>query len=80
MTTTAELAEFVVETTYDDLSEDTVDELEKRVLDSVGIAVGAMGEEPAEAVRATVEEMGEGGTGIAPCGVAAAPPRRMRPC
>ncbi|MFH5797017.1 MmgE/PrpD family protein [Haladaptatus sp. CMAA 1911] len=60
MTTTAELAEFVAETTYDDLSEDTVDELEKRVLDSLGIAVGAMGEEPAEAVRGTVEEMGDG--------------------
>ncbi|MCO8245624.1 MULTISPECIES: MmgE/PrpD family protein [unclassified Haladaptatus] len=61
MTTTAELADFVAETSYDDLSADTVDELKKRVLDSVGIAVGAMGEEPVEAVRATVEEMNDGG-------------------
>jgi len=60
MTTTAELAEFVAETTYDELSEDTVDELEKRVLDSIGIAVGAMGEKPPEAVRGTIEEMGDG--------------------
>ena len=63
MTTTAELADFVAETSYDDLSADTVDELKKRVLDSMGIAVGAMGAEPVEAVRATVEEMHEGADG-----------------
>ncbi|EFW93540.1 2-methylcitrate dehydratase [Haladaptatus paucihalophilus DX253] len=74
MTTTAELADFVAETTYDDLSEDTVDELKKRVLDSVGIAVGAMGEKPVEAVRATVEEMGDGGDCTLWGGGSASPP------
>ncbi len=63
MTTTAELADFVAETSYDDLPADTVDELKKRVLDSMGIAVGAMGAEPVEAVRATVEEMHDGADG-----------------
>ncbi|GAA5055005.1 MmgE/PrpD family protein [Haladaptatus pallidirubidus] len=63
MTTTAEIAAFVAEMEFDDLSGESVDELKKRVLDSIGIAVGAMGEEPVEAVRATVEEMnGEGCT------------------
>ncbi|WP_435157722.1 MmgE/PrpD family protein [Haladaptatus sp. DFWS20] len=63
MTTTAEIADFVTETEYDDLSGETVDELKKRILDSLGIAVGAMGEQPVEAVRETVEEMnGEGCT------------------
>ena len=74
MTTTAELADFVVETGYDDLSADTVDELKKRVLDSVGIAVGAMGEEPVEAVRATVEEMNDGGDCTLWGGGSASPP------
>ncbi|MGA9399736.1 MmgE/PrpD family protein [Haladaptatus sp.] len=74
MTTTAELADFVVETGYDDLSADTVDELKKRVLDSVGIAVGAMGEEPVEAVRATVEEMSDGGDCTLWGGGSASPP------
>ncbi|WP_129112746.1 MmgE/PrpD family protein [Halegenticoccus tardaugens] len=62
MTTTAELAAFVTETEYDDLSEEVVDETKKRVLDSVGIALGAVDAEPIEAVRATVEETsGESG-------------------
>ncbi|WP_458187640.1 MmgE/PrpD family protein [Haladaptatus sp. NG-WS-4] len=60
MTTTAEIADFVTETEFDDLSADTVDELKKRILDAIGIAVGAMGERPVEDVRATVEELGEG--------------------
>ncbi|WP_227356829.1 MmgE/PrpD family protein [Haladaptatus salinisoli] len=71
MTTTAETADFVMETAFDDLSADTVDELKKRILDSLGIAVGAMGAEPVKSVRATVEELGEGdctlwGGGTAP--------------
>ncbi|WP_440008406.1 MmgE/PrpD family protein [Halomicrococcus sp. SG-WS-1] len=61
MTTTAELADFVRGTDFDDLSEETVDELKKRVLDSVGIAVGAMGAEPVEQVRTTVEELNADG-------------------
>ena len=55
MTTTAELADFALSVEYDDLAEDVREELKKRVLDSVGIAVGAMGADPVEAVRRTVE-------------------------
>ncbi|WP_458207689.1 MmgE/PrpD family protein [Haladaptatus sp. NG-SE-30] len=70
MTTTTEIADFVTETEFDEFSADTVDELKKRILDSLGIAIGAMGEKPVEDVRATVEELGEGdctlwGTGTA---------------
>jgi len=61
MTTVAELAGFAESVTFDDLSANAVEELEKRVLDSVGIAVGAMDAETSAAVRATVTEDGTGG-------------------
>lgn len=57
MTTTDELATFAHAVEYSDLTPEVREELKKRVLDSVGIAVGAMSQEPAEIVRATVEEM-----------------------
>ncbi|WP_232702493.1 MmgE/PrpD family protein [Halobacterium wangiae] len=61
MTTTAELAEFAGDVSYDSLSSDVREELKKRVLDSLGIGVGAMGAEPVDAVGATVTEFGHGG-------------------
>ncbi|QLG63662.1 MmgE/PrpD family protein [Halorarum salinum] len=61
MTTTAELAGFVRSVSYDSLSSDVREELKKRVLDSVGIGVGALGAEPVDAVAATVTEFGHGG-------------------
>jgi 2-methylcitrate dehydratase len=57
MTTTGEVAEFVRSVSFDELPGDVVDELKKRVLDSVGIAVGAMEAEPVEVVRETAEEL-----------------------
>ena len=60
MTTTEELADFVESVDYDDLGDDVREELKKRVLDSVGIAVGAMDADATEAVRATVEETATG--------------------
>ncbi|WP_435076306.1 MmgE/PrpD family protein [Halococcus sp. AFM35] len=60
MTTTDELADFVTNVAYDDLSEDVREELKKRVLDSVGIAVGALGADATESVRRTVEETAGG--------------------
>lgn len=57
MTTTVELADFVLDVSYEGLSEDIRDEIKKRILDSLGIAIGAMGEEPVEQVRSTVEEV-----------------------
>lgn len=61
MTTTDELATFALTVDYEDLSVDVREELKKRVLDSVGIAVGAMGQEPPEIVRDTVGETGSDG-------------------
>jgi len=61
MPTTDELATFIESVSYDELSDETVEELKKRVLDSVGIAIGAMGEPPVEAVGATVSEFGDEG-------------------
>ncbi|WP_266080416.1 MmgE/PrpD family protein [Haladaptatus caseinilyticus] len=77
MTTTAEIADFVTETAFDDLSEETVDELKKRILDSLGIAVGAMGEKPVEDVRATVEEMNGQGCTLWGGGTASPPDATM---
>jgi 2-methylcitrate dehydratase len=77
MTTTAETADFITETAFDDLSADTVDELKKRILDSLGIAVGAMGAESVENVRATVEELGEGDCSLWGGGTASPPDATM---
>jgi 2-methylcitrate dehydratase len=60
MTTTGELADFVQQVEYDGLDGETVEELEKRVLDSVGIGVGALGHEPVEAVHRTVRRANAG--------------------
>ncbi|MFC7135402.1 MULTISPECIES: MmgE/PrpD family protein [Salinibaculum] len=57
MTTTAELADFALSVDYDELSAEVRDEIKKRVLDSIGIAVGAMEATPTAQVRATVTEL-----------------------
>lgn len=57
MTTTAELADFALSVTYEELSEDVREELKKRVLDSIGIAVGALGADAIDSVRATCTEL-----------------------
>ncbi|WP_224447033.1 MmgE/PrpD family protein [Haloprofundus salilacus] len=61
MTTTGGISDFALELDYDDLSAETRDALERRVLDSVGIAVGAMGSETTEKIRTTVESMNDDG-------------------
>ena len=61
MTTTAELADFVQEVSFDGLSDEAVMELAKRVLDSVGIAIGALGADPVDVVAETVFEVEEDG-------------------
>ncbi len=66
MTTTADFAEFITATEYDDLPEEVVEGVKKRILDSVGIALGSIGDEPVEIVRDTVTELDpEGGA----CGI-----------
>ena len=62
MTTAFEMAEFAVETRYDDLPPAVVEEAKKRVLDSVAIAAGAVGAEPVEILRETVTELAHDGT------------------
>jgi 2-methylcitrate dehydratase len=66
MTTTADFAEFVQSLEYNDLSEEVTDELKKRILDSVGIALGSIGDEPVEIVRDTVTELDQEG---GPCDI-----------
>lgn len=65
MTTTNQLADFILQTSYSDCSNDVIDRAKKRILDSLGIAIGALGEEPVEIVKDTVVEMDEEG----PCGL-----------
>ena len=64
MTTTGEIADFALGLEFEDLSDDTVEELKKRVLDSIGIAVAAMEEEPVGVVRNTVAEFGGEGCSL----------------
>src|SRR6056297_4079287 len=64
MTTTADIADFALDLDFADLSEDTVDELKKRILDSLGIAVAAMDEEPVGVVGDTVAEFGGEGCSL----------------
>ena len=54
MTTAADMTDFAVSTTFDDLSDD--------VLDAIAIATGAIGEEPVEILRETVTELDQNGT------------------
>lgn len=66
MTTTADFAEFITSTEYNDLPDEVIEETKKRILDSIGIALGSIGDEPVEIVRETVTELNpEGG----PCDI-----------
>ncbi|MFB6206430.1 MAG: MmgE/PrpD family protein [Haloglomus sp.] len=58
MTTTDELASFVQDVNYETLPENVVQETKKRLLDSVGIALGAVDAGPVTAVRETVLQEG----------------------
>ena len=61
MTTTEELAAFVDEVATGDRSPEVVDAVKMRVLDSVGIAIGALGEEPVEDVHEAVTGISSSG-------------------
>lgn len=61
MTTTGDLAAFTGEVSFDEFSPDTVEELKKRLLDSIGIGINALGAAPIEAVYRSVDlAYGEG--------------------
>lgn len=61
MTTTEELGEFVTDVSYEDFSETTREELKKRVLDSIGIGINALGHDPVDTVHRTVQHANPGG-------------------
>ncbi|MFB6146563.1 MAG: MmgE/PrpD family protein [Halobacteriaceae archaeon] len=61
MTTTAELADFVHAVSFGDLPDEVIEATKKRLFDSVGIAIGALGEGPVEQVYATVDAVSTGG-------------------
>ena len=62
MTTAEKMAEFAIETSYDDLSEEVIDETKKRLLDSIAIAIGAIGAKPIEILQDTVLELDQAGS------------------
>ena len=58
MTVVEELARFVVERSWDDLSDPARQELKIRVLDALGCALGALDAPPVRAIRAQVDDFG----------------------
>jgi 2-methylcitrate dehydratase len=59
------MAEFAAITSFDDLSAEVIDGIKKRLLDSIAIAAGAVGAEPVEILRETVQELAhEGSTSV----------------
>ncbi len=62
MTTTAELADFALEVDYAELDAEVRTELKKRVLDSIGIAIGALDAEATDHVHQTVTALERDGS------------------
>ncbi|WP_226008121.1 MmgE/PrpD family protein [Natrinema salinisoli] len=60
MTTTEELSRFVQSVSIDGFSADTREELKKRMLDTAGIGINALGAEPVDAVHRTVQRANPG--------------------
>ncbi len=58
MTCTEELAKFVVKSTYEDVSAQSVSQLKIRVLDAFGCAIGALSSQSMRAVRNVENEFG----------------------
>ena len=53
-----QLASFVVNSSYDDISDSACHELKIRVLDSLGCAIGALDEGPTRIIRKQIEDFG----------------------
>ncbi|AWT26011.1 MULTISPECIES: MmgE/PrpD family protein [Corynebacterium] len=58
MTEVQELAKFVEKATLRDLSPEALEQLKIRVLDTLGVAVGALDAEPIVAIRGLLEDLG----------------------
>lgn len=61
MTTTSQMARFIQDTSFEDLPEEVIEATKKRLLDSIGIAMGARGAGPTEIVADTVADVDEDG-------------------
>ncbi len=75
MTQVEQLADFVVRTTYDDLSEAACQQLKIRILDALGCAIGAVAGRPVQLVREYVTEFSPDGPCTLIGGGRAAPDR-----
>jgi 2-methylcitrate dehydratase len=58
MTEVQQLATFVERARFDDLSEQALEQLKIRVLDTIGVAIGALTAPPLAAIRSLIEELG----------------------
>ncbi len=58
MTEVQELARFVADATYDKISAEAVEQLKIRVLDTIGVAIGALDAEPIRAIRQLTDDLG----------------------
>lgn len=58
MTVAEDLATFVVQASYEDLSEIARQQLKLRILDSLGCAIGALAGEPIQLLRQHIEDFG----------------------
>jgi 2-methylcitrate dehydratase len=76
MTSTEEIAGFVRSVSYEDISDKVKGEIKKRILDSIGIAIGALDEAPVDIVRKTVQDLDEEGScTLWGSGLSASPPQ-----
>ncbi|MBI3804650.1 MAG: MmgE/PrpD family protein [Nitrospirae bacterium] len=73
MTVVEQLASFVSDTSYEQLSKDALQSLKIRILDALGCAIGAIGEEPIRVIQNQLDDFGGterctriGGGGTAP--------------
>jgi 2-methylcitrate dehydratase len=58
MTEVQDLAQFVSQRSYDDLSDDARQQLKIRILDSLGCAIGALSADPIRKIRSYIDELG----------------------
>jgi 2-methylcitrate dehydratase len=75
MTEVQQLARFVTGTRYSQLSDSAVEQLKIRVLDTLGVAIGALDAEPLVAIRKLTESLGGNGASTLIGGGASAPDR-----
>lgn len=75
VTEVQQLARLVVRAEYSWLSDEAVEQLKIRVLDTIGVAIGALDAEPMVAVRRLTESLGGNGASTLIAGGASAPDR-----